>query len=601
MRIYKEVHLISSILLLIHVQLLESKSHVKRSQSNIDVDALKENVKEVLSLTGTTIDGLEKLRLITEKSAILMSFINPAGSIIATGIATVLKDDPEELVEIRRLHTNMMKRFDTLENELSTLTTMVEYAPILSEYHQVVSWGINELEKPFSSTINDQPREPYREMFINACKSTLRQNSPRLMLQHIKTLVVDECQKLPTTHESFVYAESLSVFENLERVLSSSTNLAISSNDDYSKIQTFLNDKIGYSNAMSIFLLYGDGMEYFDYSIYLENLQKKVRRLERAVASDDINNVVKLLEHIANVITDGTGNTTIIEQCLPKAVAHLNRYRRSALINLASVVATDVVRLVEMSGLCISLTFRPEDREKEFDDLQLTAELIASSLNDYILFKLDSAWPLTIEKYIKDSIETDVTDVNSESAYRPIAQKIKHMVDERSFDDKTKIAYHNQVLVMEGWSGENLFYSTCTSGTSKCIIIQNYHLLNIIVARHKIDLTTTLHKDNANLMNNWINLNEGKVKELILRKQAVQPLGDFLRAIRAECDFRAFRSGTIIVVRKYFWIDTSTIINVGMATSSIAGFNETAVIEKFCPHYFPDPVDHIRVKIFFFV
>ncbi|KAI1693865.1 hypothetical protein Ddc_22496 [Ditylenchus destructor] len=495
----------------------------------------------------------------------------------------------------------MIKRFDTLENELSTLSTMVEYAPVLSQYHQVIAWGINELEKPFISTINDQPREPYREMFINACKSTLRQNSPRLMLKHIQTLVVDECQKIPTVQESFVYAESLSIFENLEKAFSQSMDSAILENEAYSQLQVFVNEKIGYSNSMSNSLLYTENMEYFYYDTYLEKLQKNIRHLKRAVADANKENALKLMEIIARGIAEVTANSTIIEQCLPKAVAHLNRYRRSALVNLASVVATDVVRLVEMSGLCISLTFQPADRQKEFDDLQLTAELIASSLNDYILFKLDSAWPLTIEKYIKDAVESDVTDVNSESAYRPIAQRIKHIVDERSFDDKRTIAYHNQVLVMEGWNGDNLFYSTCVSGTSKCIIIQNYKLLNIIVGRHKIDLPSTLHKDNGNLMKTWISLNEQNVKELILRKQAVSPLGDFLRAIRAEADFRAFRSGTIIVVRKYYQIASSTYINVGLATTSIAGYNETAVIEQFCPHYFPDPLDHIRVKIFFFV
>ena len=52
---------------------------------------LKENAKEILALTSPVIDGLEKLTKITQKSLVLLRLIGPVGSVIATGISTVIE------------------------------------------------------------------------------------------------------------------------------------------------------------------------------------------------------------------------------------------------------------------------------------------------------------------------------------------------------------------------------------------------------------------------------------------------------------------------------------------------------------------------------
>ena len=114
---------------------------------------LEENAKDILALTSPVIDGLEKLTKITQKSLVLLRLIGPVGSVIATGISTVIDvaflnwivsikklnmQDDEVLEEIRTLNGKINTRFDQLENLASMILTYMENAGTIIEYKKVI-------------------------------------------------------------------------------------------------------------------------------------------------------------------------------------------------------------------------------------------------------------------------------------------------------------------------------------------------------------------------------------------------------------------------------------------------------------------------------
>uniref|UniRef100_A0A915DWY5 Uncharacterized protein n=1 Tax=Ditylenchus dipsaci TaxID=166011 RepID=A0A915DWY5_9BILA len=538
--------------------------------ANVDVDALKDNVKEVLSLTESVVDGLEKLKKVGEKSAVLFKLLGPVGSVVATGLATVLKDDPEELEIVRQLQTDMTKRFDLLENQVSTLGTKIENTPALLGYDEKISLGVSRLEESYSATMNDQPREPFRSIYIESCRSVMI--SPFFMLDYIKRVVVDQCSP-STIHQTSLHVEAYAMLERIQKILGKA-------------------QKIGRSCSFTL----QTKMALHKSGIYelLDQLETSIKDFDQVMEEESIRRVHSILRLLTNDIPG-------IERCLPNAVANLNMNKRSALDTLAGIVAYDVVRTIEMGGLCAALLFDEETRQKKLESMKYKVDLITSFLAEWIKKKLDSTWPDAIRTYAQQSVENDVTEVNNAAVYTPIAEKMRVIANERTYTDKKTATHDHQVLVMEAWTGPNYFYSFCGSAADKCIVVENFKMINFVICRHPIDLSSTFHKENAKRMNDWIARNQEGIKQMTQDKQSMMPLSDLLKTIRTFYDYRAFKAGTIVFVRKLFWLEPSTYINVGLATSHIAGLNETTVIETFCPHYLPDPVDHVRFKLFFFV